>query len=153
MANFVNAPNFDDTKAQGISALGKNLVWLKLGSTKITDQSMDEVAKLANLSRLNLEHTAITDAGLAKLSGLKQLQYLNLFDTKVTDKGIMTLAKCTNLRHLYLYQTKATPAIVLALQKALPYLEIDLGGYATKALPSDTVIYKAEPKKEDAKKK
>ena len=153
MANFVNAPDFNDANASSISALGKNLVWLRLGSTKITDKALVEVAKLPNLSRLNLEHTAITDDGLAQLSGLKNLQYLNLFDTKVSDKGLMALAKCTNLRNLYLYQTKATPAIVAALQKALPYLKVDIGGYMTAALTSDTVIYKAEPKKEEAKKK
>ncbi len=153
MANFVNAPTFDDTQAQALGDLSKNLVWLRLGSTKITDVALKEVAKLSNLSRLNLEHTAISDAGLNNLSGLKNLQYLNLFDTKVTDQGILALAKCQNLRNLYLYQSQVTAAGAAKLQQQLPNLSIDLGGYTTQHLPSDTVTYKPSLKKEETKKK
>jgi Leucine-rich repeat (LRR) protein len=97
-ANFVNAPNFDDAQINLLNNLSEQVIWLKLGRTKITDRSMVEVAKCKHLTHLHLEHTAITDAGLAQLQDLQYLEYLNLFDTKITDSGIQSLAKLKSLK-------------------------------------------------------
>jgi uncharacterized membrane protein len=125
--NFINARGLDDSKISLISNLADQIVWLKLGNTKVTDKSLGEIAKLKNLTRLNLEHTAITDAGIAQLKDLKYLEYINLFDTKITDAGIKELAKLKGLKKIYCWQTKVTQAGVDALKKALPGVEVDTG--------------------------
>ena len=125
--NFINARNLDDSKINLLSNISEQIVWLKLGSTQITDKSLSEISKYPHLNRLNLEHTAITDAGIAQLKNLKYLEYINLFDTKVTDVGIAELAKLKGLKKVYCWQTKVTIAGVNALKKALPNVEIDMG--------------------------
>lgn len=144
MANAVNAPGFSDDNTSELNAINEQLVWLRLGNTQVGNKGLATIGKLLNLSRLSLEHTNITDTGLINLANLKNLQYLNLFDTPITDKGIAALASLKNLRNLYLYQTKATKAGAEALQKALPNCQIDLGGYTTKNLVSDTTVLKEE---------
>ncbi|MFN8355002.1 MAG: c-type cytochrome domain-containing protein [Spirosomataceae bacterium] len=152
MANMVNTPQFGDAQAAQLPALSKQLVWLRLGNTQITDAGLKEIGKLSNLTRLSLEHTSIGDAGLSALSGLSQLQYLNLFDTQVTDKGLQVLSKLNNLHTVYVYQTKVTPQGVLSLQKALPQVRIDTGGYQKQLLAiSDTLKPEASHKPDEKK--
>lgn len=125
--NFINARNLDDTKINLITNLSEQIVWLKLGNTKITDKSLSEITKLQHLTRLNLEHTAITDAGISQLKNLKYLEYINLFDTKITDAGLIELAKLKALKKVYCWQTKVTIAGINALKKVLPKVEVDMG--------------------------
>lgn len=125
--NFVNARNFDDSKINLLTNLSEQIIWLKLGSTKISDKSLTEIAKLKHLTRLHLEHTAITDAGMAQLKDLPFLEYINLFDTQISDEGLKELSKLKNLKKVYCWQTKVTKAGVIALQKALPNVEVNIG--------------------------
>jgi uncharacterized membrane protein len=134
MANMVNTPAFDDQQVSKLVPLAKQLVWLRLGGTKVSDAGLKEIGKLQNLTRLSLEHTTVSDAGLEALKGLSNLQYLNLFDTKVSDKGLQALASLKNLRTVYVYQTQVTAQGVGALQKNLPSLKIDTGGYQKQLL-------------------
>ena len=147
--NFINARTLDDSKIGLISNVADQVVWLKLGSTKVTDKSLSDISKLKNLTRLNLEHTAVTDAGIAQLKDLKYLEYINLFDTEVTDAGIKELAKLKGLKKIYCWQTKVTIAGVNALKKALPNVEVDMGWQDK--LPFTDTTKKVEEKKVVAK--
>ncbi|MCU0469044.1 MAG: ribonuclease inhibitor [Arcicella sp.] len=143
--NFINARNLDDSKISLVSNLADQIVWLKLGSTKITDKVLSDIAKLPHLTRLNLEHTAITDAGISQLRDLKYLEYINLFDTKVTDAGLRELGKLKGLKKVYCWQTKVTQTGVDALRKALPTVEVDTG-WKDKLPTTDTTIKPTEKK-------
>lgn len=153
MANMINQPAFDDQQVSKLVPLAKQLVWLRLGGTKITDTGLKEIGKLQNLTRLSLEHTAVSDAGLEALKDLKNLQYLNLFDTKVSDKGLQALAGLSNLRTVYVYQTQVTAQGVGALQKNLPSLKIDTGGYQKQLLAIADSAQGPEVEKKAAEKK
>ncbi len=146
MVNTVNAPAFNDQAVQGLNNLSEQVVWLKLGGTKVGDAGLKTIAKLKNLTRLGLEQTAVTDVGLTSLSGLKHLEHLNLYGTKITDAGLRALAGMKQLKTLYLWQTAVTPAGVEALKKQLPKTQIDLGGYALQKLPTDTLVFKKKEK-------
>jgi len=147
--NFINARNLDDSKMNLLSNISEQIVWLKLGNTKITDKSFLEITKLAHLTRLNLEHTAITDAGISQMKALKYLEYINLFDTKITDAGIATLAKLKALKKVYCWQTKVTIAGINALKKALPNVEVEMGWQDR--TPTTDTTKKVEEKKVVAK--
>ena len=154
MANLVNQPTFNDQQVGALSPLANQLVWLRLGSTQLTDAGLKEIGKLQNLTRLSLEHTAVSDAGLEHLKGLKNLQYLNLFDTKVSDKGMQALTGLKNLHTVYVYQTQVTAQGVMALQKSLPQAQIDTGGYQKQLLAiADTIKVPVVEKKTEEKKK
>lgn len=154
MANLVNQPTFNDQQVGALAPLANQLVWLRLGSTQLTDAGLKEIGKLQNLTRLSLEHTRVSDAGLEYLKGLKNLQYLNLFDTKVSDKGMQALTGLKNLHTVYVYQTQVTAQGVMTLQKALPQAQIDTGGYQKQLLAiADTIKVPVVEKKTEEKKK
>ena len=61
----VNVRSFSDAQAALLPKISEQLVWLKLGDTKISDATLVQVAKLPNLQKLHLEQTNVTDAGAA----------------------------------------------------------------------------------------
>ena len=129
----VNVRSFSDAQAALLPKISEQLVWLKLGDTRISDETLAQVAKLKNLQKLHLEHTNVTDAGLKNLSGLANLEYLNLYGTTITDAGLTQLISLKSLRTVYLWQTKTTEAGITALKKAMPNLEV-IGGITEPAV-------------------
>ena len=123
----VNAPNFSDSQASLLTPLSSQIVWLKLGGTKITDASLTEIGKLKNLNKLHLEYTSVTDAGLQNLKTLPYLEYLNLIGTKVTDSGLQNLANLKALRNVYVWKSVVTEAGITQLRKVRPDLNIVTG--------------------------
>ncbi|WP_020597383.1 leucine-rich repeat domain-containing protein [Spirosoma panaciterrae] len=140
----VNARTFNDAQAALLPKVSKQLVWLKLGDTQISDAALAQVAKLENLQKLHLEQTKITDAGLKQLKNLPNLEYLNLYGTHVTDAGLTELTSLKNLKTVYLWQTKVTDQGVANLKKAMPKLDV-IGGLSEQAIAE--LAKPAEPAK------
>ncbi len=136
-ANFVNAAT-TESSLEMLAPLQKQLVWLNLGSTAITDAGMPALSKLGNLRKLNLNNTAVTDKGLEALKSNTHLQYLNLVGTKVSVKGVLALKNLAELKSIYLYQTNVKGTDWAALRKAFPRAMLDSGGYTVPSLPKDT---------------
>jgi uncharacterized membrane protein/mono/diheme cytochrome c family protein len=146
-ANFITAI-FTDKDLQLLEQIKEQLIWLKLGNTKITDAGLIAVSKLKNLTRLYVENTAVTDNGLGSLKSLQQLQYLNLTATKVTANGIVQLKELKNLQQIYLYKTGVNGSDYFSLKKIFPQTVIDTGGYKLEMLVTDTTLVKPpQPKK------
>ena len=143
-ANFVTDTVINKEDLQLLSALQKQLIWLKLGNTNISDANMKAITQLGNLTRLSLEHTDISDEGLQSVQNLQHLQYLNLVGTKVTLQGVMQLKELKSLQSLYLYQTNINRKEWTELQNAFPKTKIDSGGYFVTLLPTDTILIKAK---------
>lgn len=120
----VNTPAFEDGGIGLLTPLSEQIVWLKLGNTKITDASLKEISKLKNLNKLHLEHTNVGDAGLQNLKDLKYLEYVNLVGTKVTDAGLKQLAGLKSLKSVYVWQSGVTNAGIASLAKSRPDLEV-----------------------------
>lgn len=125
--NCVNAADFTDEQTKLLLPLKDHIIWLKAGSTKITDEGLRNIAKLSNLTRLYLEHNSISDKGLLMLPGLSELRYLNLVDTKVTGSSAKIISQCKKLKVVYLWHTAFTPEDQMRLQAKLPELEVNLG--------------------------
>ncbi|MGH7138510.1 MAG: hypothetical protein ACREHD_22395, partial [Pirellulales bacterium] len=94
---------------------------LELGTSAITD---DQLAKLPlrNLKYLDLHGTAVTDQGIEHLWPLKKLRYLDLSRTRVTSKGLATLATLRDLQAVGLDETRVDDTGVAFLAK-LPKLD------------------------------
>lgn len=125
--NCVNVPDFDDSQVDLLLSIANHVVWLKIGSTRITDRGLQRLDKLTNLTRLSMEHTAITDEGLTVLTSFKHLVYLNLVGTQVTDKGLSPITKLELLRSVYFWRSKVTANGVSAVKASLPYTDVNLG--------------------------
>jgi mono/diheme cytochrome c family protein/uncharacterized membrane protein len=143
-ANFITAI-FTDKDLQLLEPLKAQLIWLKLGSTKISDAGISFISKLTNLTKLYLENTNVTDNGAVQLKTLLQLQYLNVTGTKTTATGILQLQNLKNLQHIFLYKTTVTESDYTNLRKAFPAVLIDTGGYKVEMLAADTMLVKPPP--------
>jgi hypothetical protein len=107
--NGATARKYGDKELAALEPLAKNISWLNLAGTQVTDSGLKVVGEMGNLERLRLERTGITDAGLGALSKLKKLDYLNLYGTAVTDAGLKKLMGLPGLEKLYVWKTGVTP--------------------------------------------
>lgn len=144
--NFVNAPHCGDAELALLLPLAQQVVWLKLGHSRISDTGMTTLGRLPHLTRLSLEHTAVTDAGLQHLLSLGNLRYLNLSGTAVSSGGLPALRQLSGLHTVVLYNSKVDPADSAALQSALPGIRLEFGGYDLPVLESDTAQVQATTK-------
>ncbi|KAA9036408.1 hypothetical protein FW778_19060 [Ginsengibacter hankyongi] len=143
MANFVSAINITDEDIKLLRSIRKQLAWLKLNDTGISDSALSVIGQCTNLTLLQLNNTKITDKGLGLIKSLNKLQSLSLVGTKVTAKGVIQLQSIKGLQSIYLYQTGVNKNDWPALKKAFPKTEIDSGGYVVPLLATDTTIVKA----------
>lgn len=141
-ANFVSIPHAGDKEVASLLPFAKQLVWLKLGNTKITDETIATVSKFTNLTRLSLENTQISNKGLAYLTALTQLKYLNLVGTSVSSDGLAPLSNLSQLREVFLFKTTISSNNLTILKQKLPQTSFDTGGYIVPSWTSDTAVYK-----------
>ena len=141
-ANFVTDTVISSEDIQLLTGLQKQLIWLKLGYTNISDAGMTTIGQLGNLNRLSLEHTPVSDNGLRSLQSLLHLQYLNLVGTPVTLQGVLQLKDLKSLRSIYLYQTNIDRKDWSSIQNAFPKTNIDSGKYFVPTLQTDTTLVK-----------
>jgi uncharacterized membrane protein len=145
----VSTYNLKDFKAakEPLLILSKNIIWLKLSGTNLSDTSVSIVSQLPNLTKLHLDKTGISDYGLKQISGLQNLVYLNLVGTKVTQNGILSLKNLQKLKQLFLYQTEVKQEEMGNLQAQMPTVQVDFGGYKLAYIKSDTQLVVPLPKK------
>jgi mono/diheme cytochrome c family protein/uncharacterized membrane protein len=141
-ANFINAPAITEKEIALLKPLRNQLVWLKLGDTKINDSALAVIAGCKEITLLQLNNTAITDKGLVALKSLENLQSLNLVGTKVTAQGVMQLMSLKKLTSIYLYQSAVAKSDWNRLKVAFPKTVIDSGGYQLQYLETDTMLVK-----------
>jgi hypothetical protein len=141
-ANFVNADSMTNQLIKMLAPLAKQMIWLSLAGTPVTDSACVTLAKLTQLRKLHLQNTKVTDAGVRQLQALTQLQYLNLMGTAVTTNGLASLRGLKQLQQLYLYQTPIDSAGLAQLRKIFPNTRIDSGSYMVTTLPTDTTEVK-----------
>jgi len=149
-ASFVTAGNATDATTKLLIPVKKQLVWLKLSDTKITDAAITVIGQCVNLTRLQLDSTNITDKGLAGIAALTQLQSLNLVGTKITAAGLLSLKDLKALQSVYVYKTGIKSTDWENIKKYFPKVQIDTGGYIVPLFESDTILVKP-PKLPDVK--
>lgn len=118
---------FQDAHLQDLVPLSRQITWLDLSGTGVTDEGLSVIAGMANLTRLNLAHTPVSGSGLHHLGKLKYLEYLNLYGTRVDDESVQTLAALESLQALYLWQTRVTAEGIERLRQARSKLAINTG--------------------------
>jgi len=148
-ASFFIASDSGDLITPLLLPLKRQLAWVKMGNTKISDASLEILGQCVNLTRLNLNHSRITDEGLAYLAPLTQLQSLSLVGTPVTASGIAALKELKSLRSLYLYQTNVQQGDWQELKRLFPDVMLDSGGYKLPFLATDTQQVKAPARQND----
>jgi hypothetical protein len=112
----------------GLEQVGKlvQLTRLNLWRAPVTDAGVAHLAPLVRLQWLNLDNTQLSDAGLISLADMKQLVFLHLGSTQITDAGLRHLEGFANLRDLHVTRTAVTADGVEQLQAKLPKCNIRL---------------------------
>jgi hypothetical protein len=119
------SPTLDITDERlRIVAQLKELRFLQLRSTKVTDAGTKHLRGLTLLEGLDLSNTKITDNGLADLTRLENLRSLQLQHTAITDSGLKYLTGLHRLEDLFLQHTSVTDAGIARLKKSLPVVRV-----------------------------
>lgn len=144
--SFFTHPSIDKTDLQLLQQLKKQLVWLRLDNSNISDEGMAALGELSNLHKLYLANTGISDKGLLHLQALSHLTYLNLVATKISTQGLLGLKKLPALQSLFLYKTNIKSEDWPILKSSFTKAVIDSGGYQVPTLQTDTTVVKTEKK-------
>lgn len=123
----VNKPGLTDAQVGLLKPLSEQIIWLKVGGTKITDNALKDISGFKNLRKLHLENTLITDAGLNELTDMPHLAYLNLVGTKVTDDGLKKIAALKGLKSVFVWQSAITEKGIQEIRKTHAHIQI-VGG-------------------------
>lgn len=122
-ADLCNLP-ITDADIQALVNCAKDIEYLNLAGTQITDEAILYLKRLPRLTYLALDRTSVSDAGLEQLADLEDLESLTLCGTSVNDAGLAHFSGLTNLQTLLLHQTSITDAGLDSLEtlKRLEYL-------------------------------
>ncbi len=139
-ANFINAKLISKEDLKSLLNLKRQLVWLDLKGTNITDEGIREISQFTVLRKLNLDYTSITNKGIEHITALPELTYLNLVGTKITDEGLIRLVTLKNLKNIFLYETNVTAKGVVSFMSSSPSVNIDTGGYQLPKIVGDSAV-------------
>jgi hypothetical protein len=87
-----------DQEALGGTVPGGNVV--NLERSKVTDQDLKLLLEFKEVGFLRLTDTSISDAGMATIGRLTKLRVLELAGTKITDTGLQQVSGLGELEQL-----------------------------------------------------
>lgn len=129
--NLISVPNEAQKLLEELRPIAKNVVVLKLNSTKVDDNLF---LGFDNLVSLSLADTKITDATMDQIVKIKSLTTLNISGTGIT--SIEKLKELKNLKYLNIYKTSVK-------KTELPGVKIETGDYDVPTLETDTTVVKS----------
>lgn len=100
------------------SPIAKNIVWLDLSGSAVSDAGIAGLTNFPALTRLHLARTPVTDNGLACVASLSTLEYLNLYGARISDGGLNHLKSLPKLTQVYLWGTAVTEEGAKGLESA-----------------------------------
>jgi len=107
----------------------KQLQWLDLGDTSVSDTELEFLGTLVQLKGLELGELLVTDAGVAHLRSLQQVRVLNLRSTAVTNKSFAVFFELVNIQVIVLGGTEVTPEGCRAFNCLRPSVHLGQTGY------------------------
>lgn len=131
---FVRIPNLNAlflnrtrmATLDGFEAL-KKVSHIELKNTKITNDSLKNLAKMPSLNQLIISNNDISDDGIKSLTPLKNLNQLDLADTKITSKCVPYIKSFPKLRVLSLNKTNITETAIreIASMRSLEFFTLE----------------------------
>jgi internalin A len=118
----------EDTDLRRLTEL-PDLTYLDLSLTHITDQGMQEIKNLSNITELSLYFAEyVTDEGLAAVKDWKKLRRLNLHGTKIGDTALEHISGIASLESLNVGATLMTDVGLERLTMLSKLRELTMGG-------------------------
>ncbi len=102
----------------------KNLQFLDIRSTPISDRGAVHLSKITSLTELHMSETSIHEDGFALLCKLPKLRELEVSDSPLNDKVFEHLAKAPQIKSVTLYKTRITREAAKAFKAAHPNVDL-----------------------------
>lgn len=121
-----------DESWQGTTQDLARLRWLRdagelvLQGPQVTDQWLNHIASMTELSVLTIKRAQVSDDALTHLLGLKQLAMLSLMYLPLTDQAVEHLRQLRGVARIRIYGTQLTESAAERLQEALATSEVDV---------------------------
>jgi len=107
----------------------RNLNYLELSLTRITDQGLQEIKSLPGIVELSLYYAElVTDEGLAAIKDWKKLKRLNVHGTKISDTTLEHISGITTLESLNVGSALVTDVGIERLASLPNLKELTIGG-------------------------
>ena len=108
---WIHLPGNEVSSLEGLPII-ESVVGLDLTGNPITDEGLARVAAVfPNLKHLNLRDTKITDNLVQQVAKVRWLTTLDLVGTKVTGKGLVALEVCPILNGIYVSKSQMTDEV------------------------------------------
>ena len=85
----------------GLKSIAKNVIWLNLSSTNLTDKDLDFLPLMINLEKLRLDKNPVSDNIIPFITSLKHLEAVNLSETGVSNGGVEQLKQMPAIKRVY----------------------------------------------------
>ena len=138
LSGFDSVPQLEEIHFRNIRLTNEDLEHLaslrklrvvKLNWTGIDDDGLAHLAGLSNLQELYLNDAPVTGLGFRHLKDLSQLEVLDVFGCRyIYDADLENLHGLKRLRRLVLDKARVSATGIAELQKALPNVQIIVGG-------------------------
>jgi uncharacterized membrane protein len=137
IVSCVNYPDFTEADWSKLKAASAQIVFLDLSDTQVTDQILDSIQTLPNLTVLKLNQTDISGANLGGLKSIPNLKNLYLNETRVTLEQLKALHNHPSLERVFVFDTSAMQE---ETGDSFSFL-LEKGFYQLPPLPTDTIVY------------
>lgn len=122
------AENTDDTMVQDLLfPLAESISELSLARSLLTNDSLEFLAGMPNLTKLSLGQTTVDDSGLALFAGHPKLQQLRVQQTQITVNSFSVFQNLPALTGLWIWETDIAEGAVDLLRIELPNTTINSG--------------------------
>ncbi len=107
-----------------LQEIKKQVVWLDLSNTGLSNEDLKIVGQLENLFKLNLSKNDISNQGILDLGELQYLTEINLYETEVNAAALNHLMKLPKIQRIYLWETKLPPNYLDSIAKINPTISL-----------------------------
>ena len=107
-----------------LQEIKKQVVWLDLSNTGLSNEDLKIVGQLENLFKLNLSKNDISNQGILDLGELKNLTEINLYETQVNVAALDYLLKLPKIQRIYVWETKLPPNYLDSIAKINPTISL-----------------------------
>lgn len=133
----INFPAFSDSDWNLLQSAREQIVYLDLSGTQVSDDILEQIATLPNLTVLKLNQTAIEGSDLGKLVENKNLKLLYINDTQVTVDKLSVLEGHPALEKVFAFES---PVADNGSPSQFSFY-LETGRLSLPPLPTDTIVY------------
>ncbi|MDI1322347.1 MAG: hypothetical protein PSV36_06330 [Algoriphagus sp.] len=133
----INFPGFTDSDWILLKSVKDQIAYLDLSATQVTEEILDSISSLPNLTVLKLNQTGISGRNLEALSNCKNLKMLYLNSTQLSLENLSGINQHPNLQKVFAFQTPAGES-----KNPVKFsFELETGNYSLPKIPADTIVY------------